>query len=148
MPRVVELLMLGIGTVFSTLGLVLLVLPLDGWGSSGKLPSLQDFGTWLPLYGMVGAVIASVICLVGAIPLVILFRLIFSLLRKRGIGLRMSAMITSGGLALVVTLVVLVAATVRGAIFLPPFAWPIAVVPSIFAVVFSTLLSFDSEFGK
>jgi hypothetical protein len=147
-PKVADLLMLGVGTVFSTLGLVLLVPMLISLLVSPELPSLEEFGLSLVLYGGFGAVIACVICLVGAIPLVLLFRLVFSRLRRRGHGVRRSAMITSGGLALLGTLVVMIAATASGMIFLPAIAWPIALVPAAIATGLSTLLSFDQEVGK
>ena len=146
-PSVGELLMLGIGTVFGTLVFVLAALILGSTLVSPDLPSLQEFGLGLLLYGGLGAVIASVICVVGSVPLVLLFRLVFSGLRKRGIGARRSAMVTSGVLALLGSGVVVGAAHIVGFIRFPPVAWLSVIVPALLAVGLSTRLTlpYDEE---
>ena len=137
--------MLGIGTVFGTLLILMLVLVLGSTMVSPQLPSMHDFSLGLLFYGGFGAVIASAICLVGSVPLVLLFRLVFSVLRKRGLGARKSAMLTSGVLALFGTVVVVGAAHLVGAIRVPLFGWPTVIVPALLAIGLSTRLTLPSE---
>jgi hypothetical protein len=144
-PSVGELLMLGIGTVFGTLVFLMVVLIFGSILVSPELPSLQEFSLGLLLYGGFGAVFASAICLVGSVPLILLFRSLFSALRNHGLAARLSAMMTSGFLALLCTVVVVGAAHIFEAIRVPPLAWPMVIVPALLAVGLSTRLTLPAD---
>jgi hypothetical protein len=144
-PTNVQVLILGVGTVFGTLGVVLAAMLLYSLFSGTSDLSAKDTMMWLTLYGFIGAVLAAMICVVVALPLLILFRLLFSQLRKKGFGTRRSAMISAGCLSLLGTVSVILVAVANKATFLPVAAWPSVLLPALLTLLLARRMFSDDR---
>jgi hypothetical protein len=143
--NILTLLLLGVGTVFGTLGVVLLLIVLEGLSSSSAHGSLESLFSWLLIYGSVGAVIAAMVCVLAAFPMVLLFRIIFFRLKLRGNGTRRSGVISAGCSSLIGTIGVVVAAVVSDFMSFPVMAWPAILIPTGIALLLARLLFSDQE---
>jgi hypothetical protein len=134
-PGTVQILLVGVGTVFGTLGVVLAAMLLFSLFSETSDLSVRDAFAWVAIYGFVGVGLAAMICVVVALPLLILFRVLNAHLRKKGLGMRKSAMISAGCLSFVGTVSVISVAVANQAMFLPVMAWPSVLVPVLISVL-------------
>ena len=144
-PTNVQVLILGVGTVFGTLGVVMAAMLLYSLFSGTSDVSAKDAFVWVTIYGLVGAVLAAMICVVVALPLLILFRILFSQLRKKGLGTRHSAMISAGCLSFGATVSVISGAVASKAMFLPVVAWPSVLLPALLTLLLANWMFSDDR---
>ncbi|WP_054004769.1 hypothetical protein [Cypionkella psychrotolerans] len=134
--------LVGVGTVFGTLGVILLAM----LGEAVVWPvdpdtTLDDLLRGLLLYAIVGGMIASGICVVLVAPMLLLWDPVFILFRRRGYALPQAAMASAGVLSFLATLGILVSFEWMERP-LPLVGWPFVSVPVIIAVFLARYFSF------
>lgn len=136
--------LIGIGTVFGTMGFILVALLLSPvlWSPAPRLDAVELL-KFVPIYVFVGVILATAICLVLAAPMLLLWRPIFILFRKRGLSLPAAAMASAGGMAFLGTIGVCSFAQWNGAAKFPAYVWPIVIVPVGISVFLANRLSYD-----
>jgi hypothetical protein len=99
--------LIGVGTVFGTLGVIILAMIIATLNTVGLIGGISQGLKWVALYGFVGALIAAFICAVTALPMMLLWVPIFKYLIRKGYRETPAAMMTAGLLAFVASVAVI-----------------------------------------
>lgn len=139
-----NVLLIGVGTVFGSLGAILAGMLVIGvlWPPVPDSGLIELFRA-ISIYAIVGAMIAAVICLVLVAPMLLLWHPVFILFRRRGYALPQAAMASAAGMSFFGAVGVCAFAELKGAAHFPPLVWPFVMVPVGISVFLANYLSFD-----
>lgn len=136
--------LIGVGTVFGTLG-VFLAAMLGGtfiW-SHKPILNLPDALNVIMLNAVVGGLIALAMCMALVVPMVALWNLTFNRFRRRGYTLPRAAMTTAGLLALFANLAGVMVFAMCVSSWKPFLMITFVTVPTAIAVVLARYFSYD-----